>query len=344
MLTRPVFAPIIPRLRMFRMRLARAVPCPFAFNNLKFGMLTMAQRWRLFGLLRRNNGPVKPADALRDAALPGEAPEFPTVADLPPHPDAAPGLTMAAMLDRLPSTLPVCAFGRLYSLEMYLIEQGNRLAEIEKLHSVMKMDKVLLEIGCGFAEIAWKIASGNPDMGVIATDKFDWTIPLKECSHYQKTGQAWKDGLLDVQKKPLDNLVLLRSESKIMRYLPDRSVDSILMVNPEPNVGRAFIKCVSQSHILKKIKPGPRQIVVKPFSREMGVMACGGYEFYRGEDWSRGLGFLMDGPFIFRKNDPVQWSVDLSNASPYSKNSTQTGVYVYGSLENAYPKVMRKPV
>jgi len=298
----------------------------------------MAPRWRLFGLLRRKNGSVKPADVLRDDALPGETSNLLATAALPPHPDASPALTMAAMLDRMPSTLPVCAFGRLYSLEMYLIEQGNPVEEIQKLHDIMKMDRVVLEIGCGRGEIAWEIASKNPDMGVLATDKYDWTIPLKECSHYQKIGQAWKDRLLEAQVKPLDNLVILRSEDDVMDYLPDRSIDSVLLVNPEPNVGRAFIKWMSRPYILKKIKPGPRRMVIKPFSREMGVMACGGYEFEHGEDWSRGLGFLMDGPLMFKKSDPVQWSVNLSAASPYSRNSTQTGVYIFGNPEK--PEIM----
>ena len=81
---------------------------------------------------------------------------------------------------------------------------------------------------------------------------------------------------------------------------------------------------------LAKIKPGDRQIVILPFSRDMGWGTCGGYEFCCSEDRSMGLGFIMGSDFNFNKTGSVQWGVDLRKSSPYSKNSTQTNVFLYG--------------
>ena len=236
----------------------------------------------------------------------------------------------------LPETPP--DFHRL--LEIYLTDQGNSGEDIEKLRQIFMMGFIILDIGCGRGEIAWEIASKNPNIGVVATDKYDWAIPLKECSHYQKVGQDWKNRLLQVQTQPLKNLVLLKAEAEIISLLPDFFIDTVLLVNPEPVVGKAFVKFISNPVMLKKIKPGTRQIVIKPFCKEMGIMACGGYEFERSNDWSKGLGFLMESPLLFKPNDSIQWFVNLSIASPYSKNSTQTGVFIYGTKQTANPTIL----
>ena len=37
--------------------------------------------------------------------------------------------------------------------------------------------------------------------------------------------------------------------------------------------------------------------MILPHCREIGIYACGGYEFDHSEDWSLGLGYLMDSAF-----------------------------------------------
>jgi hypothetical protein len=217
------------------------------------------------------------------------------------------------------------------ALERYLDAQGNLPVDIAKLEKLMAMPQVLLEIGCGACKAALEIALKNPDWAVIATDVFAWDVSPTECSHYQKLAQEWKAKRLDVQQNIPENLAVLRAEAEILHYLPDRSIDSVLLVNPEPLVGRALLDLLADPAVYAKIKPGNSQIVIVPFSREMGVVACGGYEFDHVEDWSKGLGFIKSSAFEFRRADKVQWGVDLRGSSPYSKNSTQAGVYLYGS-------------
>jgi hypothetical protein len=216
-------------------------------------------------------------------------------------------------------------------LTNYLSKQNNRLEDITKLHRILTMRNVILEIGCGDCEAAHEIAIKNPDWGVIATDKYAWEVSSAECSHYHKLAQKWKAKRLKVQQTVPANLVLLRAEAEILNYIPDQRIDSVLLVNPEPLVGQAFLDLLSEHLFDAKIKHGDRQLVIVPFSREMGVTTCGGNEFEHAEDWSMGLGFIMSSRFKFQKANRIQWDVDLRGLSTYSKNSTQTNVYLYGN-------------
>jgi hypothetical protein len=215
-------------------------------------------------------------------------------------------------------------------LKRYLVQQENLVQEIVKLEHLLGMSKVILEIGCGGGEVAHQIALNNPDMGVIATDRYEWSHPTAGCSHYQQTALAWREQRLAVQQAPVANLVVLRADAEILHHLPAFSIDSILLVNPEPSVGRSFLAFLRESGLDGQIKPGPHQLVIVPYSREMGMMAGGGWEFDHAEDWSRGLGFLMESGFDFIKSERVHWSVDLAGLSPYTKNSTQSDVYCAG--------------
>jgi hypothetical protein len=218
------------------------------------------------------------------------------------------------------------------NLAAYLESQENSFQDILKCHRIMSMESVILEIGCGCGAIARAIAVNNPTMGVIATDKYDFSYQEPATSHYCRMALSWRRKQLTAQTAPLDNLITLRAAVELLQFLPDHSIDSLLMVNPEPAVGKAVLAFLAAHSLESKIKPGKRQIVVKPYSREIGVMACGGLEFDHGEDWSRGLGFLFESPYTFTQADPVLWSVDVNRLSPYSKNSTQQDVYICKDL------------
>ncbi len=216
-------------------------------------------------------------------------------------------------------------------LTAYLVAQQNSPEDIAKLHRILAMPNVLLEIGCGSCEVAYEIALKNPDWGVMATDKYFCGLSSAGSSHYEKVAHEWSAKRLKVQQTVPANLVILRAEAEILRFVPDQSITSVLLINPEPLVGQAFLDLLADPPGYAKIKSGDRQIVVLPYSREMGVLACGGCEFEHSADWSMGLGFMMASRFTFKKADRVQWGVDLREVSPYSKNSTQTNVYLYGN-------------
>jgi hypothetical protein len=219
-------------------------------------------------------------------------------------------------------------------LNRYLLAHGNTAADIARLHYVLKKPMVILEIGCGSGEVAWQIALKNPEIGVIATDQYDCQDLSDQCSGYQRVAEAWENRCLPVQQTTPDNLLVLRAECDFMKLLPYRSIDTLLLINAEPIVGQAFISYVKQDEFSQRLRPGNKQIVVLPHCREMGVMACGGYEFDHIEDWSQGLGYLLGSRLAFRKGAQIQWGVDLRRASPYSGNSTQSNIFVYGKCNS----------
>lgn len=229
------------------------------------------------------------------------------------------------------------------ALAIYLENRGNPPGEIARLESIFGMEAVILEVGCGKAEIALEIARKNPSLGVIATDIYAFPREGESSFGYGDASLAWKDGRLEAQETPLANLVVLRAEIDILRLLPYRSVTTLLLVNPEPKVGKFLLEFIEKNRLFETLKPGVRQIVIKPFSREMGVMSCGGFEFDHSPDYSRGLGFIMDSPFDFRRGDSIQWSVNLGAASPYSKNSTQSTVSICGGLDTDTTLLFKPP-
>ncbi len=219
------------------------------------------------------------------------------------------------------------------ALGAYLENRGNPPAEIAKLNTIIGMEGVILEIGCGKGDIAWEIARKNPTMGVIATDIYAFPRNGASAFGYGDAAMTWKEGRLEAQQTPLANMVILRAEAEILPLLPYRCVNTLLLVNPEPKVGRIFLEFMEKNRLFETLKPSGRQMVIKPFSREMGVMSCGGFEFDHSPDYSRGMGLLMNSPFHFTRGDRFQWTVDLDAASPYSKNSTQSTVSICGGLD-----------
>ncbi|MCP3952309.1 MAG: hypothetical protein GY697_08855 [Desulfobacterales bacterium] len=215
----------------------------------------------------------------------------------------------------------------------YLVSLGNRPETIARLDHVLKMDAAILELGCGNAEIAWQIASQNPSIGVIATDIYRSPCLTGSVSGYAKASRAWTNGLLKAQILAPGNLVILRAGACLLSLLPPESINTILLVNPEPAVGRAFLKLLTETPTSRRaVRPGSNQLVIKPFSKKMGITTCGGYEFSTEADWSRGIGFMRDSPFVFKDAPRIQWHVDLGVFSDYSRNSTQAGVSVCGNI------------
>jgi len=212
----------------------------------------------------------------------------------------------------------------------YLLDRENCSHDIKKLNDLLQMPQVLLEIGCGNAEAAREIALKNQGIGVIATDLYDWSHQQSDGSYYGQIAREWRERQLSAQTDTPANLVILRAEADLLCCLPVRAIDTIYLINPEPLVGKSFLDLLQGESLSLRIKKGPIQIVILPYSRELGVAACGGCSFDHDPDWSRGLGFMMDSGLRFARGAPIQWGVDLSQISAYTGNSTQRGIYICG--------------
>lgn len=214
------------------------------------------------------------------------------------------------------------------ALEAYLAQQENFPEDIKKCRDILALPQLIVEIGCGTADIARQVALQNPDIGVLATDLFDWRGPCSCGSGYRRVALAWREKRLSTQQACPENLVVLRATIEILDHLAPDSIDAVVLINPEPVVGAAILTNLAAPAIYRKLKPGVGRIVVLPFSREMGIMACGGLEFDHSPDFSRGLGFLKLSALAFHKGGRRYWNVDLA-VSRYTPNSTQSDVYVH---------------
>jgi SAM-dependent methyltransferase len=216
----------------------------------------------------------------------------------------------------------------------YLTRQGNHIEDISKANDILRMPQVLLEVGCGSGEAARLIARKNPEIGVIATDLYDCGRDPANGSYYGKIARLWCACQLPAQQEAPPNLVFLRAEADLLRCLPKAAIDTILLINPEPIVGQAFIQLLKAEEIVSKLKPGPARVVILPHSRELGVVACGGCSFEHDPDWSRGLGYILGSGLPFQQGLPIQWGVDLLRVSAYTGNSTQRDIFIYGETPN----------
>lgn len=291
------------------------------------GKQTSSIRWPFWRWTRRTEPVLEPSpgDVVAVTGLTARPGESRALESGCSSRGVAPVPHMGAAFEQNPISDPAAAAQR-----RYLLERDNGTDAIHKLDSLLRMPRVILEIGCGDADAARRIAQKNPDMGVVATDRFgDFRVPAVG-SGYAKFASAWRENRLPVQMAPLPNLVVLRAEADLLACLPARSVDTVLLVNPEPSVGRAFLAQVRNRAFSSRIKHGPKRVVILPFSREMGVCACGGFGFDHDPDWSRGLGFIMGSGLAFRPARSEQWGVDLTTLSAYTRSSTQRQVYAWG--------------
>jgi hypothetical protein len=213
----------------------------------------------------------------------------------------------------------------------YLLGRENCPHDIAKLDSILRRPHVLLEIGCGNAEVALQIALKNPGIGVVATDLYDCSAELPGEYCYGRVARKWRDRQLPAQIEPPANLVILRAETGFLHCLPPGAVDTVFLINPEPLVGKAFLALLQMGSMSSRIKKGPMQVVILPYSRKLGLAASGGCSFNHDPDWSRGLGFIMGSGLRFERGEPVQWGVDLTRISPFTKQSTQKDIYIYGA-------------
>jgi hypothetical protein len=239
------------------------------------------------------------------------------------------------LLDAVPPPImasdPACSAYLNSSDQMcYLLGRKNCKEDIHKLKNILQMQLVLLEIGCGDAGAALQIALKNPGIGVIATDLYSCSPPPSNGSGYGKIAREWCKHRLPAQIDTPANLVILRAEGSLLRCLPLRAIDTILLINPEPCVGKAFLDLLQRESLSLRIKHGPTQIVILPYSRELGLVACGGFSFEHDPDWSKGLGFILGSGLGFKLGASIHWGVDLAHISNYTGNSTQRDIYVCG--------------
>jgi len=148
----------------------------------------------------------------------------------------------------------------------YLKELGNNKDPITKIQEFLKSsvknnDKTLLEIGSGDTGVAMAIATQNPDMKIITTDEWN-TNPHTAHAEYLPSAEKFQQGTLAAQTSQLNNIVALRAYANILFYLPDASLDHILLVNPSLGAIKDLIVLIKEFQLADKLKPNG-QIIIK---------------------------------------------------------------------------------
>ncbi|HOX54951.1 MAG TPA: aminotransferase class V-fold PLP-dependent enzyme, partial [Candidatus Omnitrophota bacterium] len=153
-------------------------------------------------------------------------------------------------------------------LGVYLWQQGNTQGDIWGARRLLlrrfasrddRPRKKLLELGSGDSRIAWEIANINAGraLDVIATDPWDMQI-----QGYTRYAQAFGQRSLVAQKSALDNLTVARARADILIYLPDDSIDYILLVNPCVQAVRDLVVLIREYGLSRKLRANGR-IVIK---------------------------------------------------------------------------------
>ncbi len=148
-------------------------------------------------------------------------------------------------------------------LAKHLREQGNSESTIKKTLSFFegrsRYSEHILEVGAGRAEAAYAIALRNPRTRVIASDVYG-------DESYLSYRDAWRKGTLTAQMTPLENLVVLRTGTDLFKWLPDFSIDGVLLVNATIAAEYDLAALFTEHRIESKLRPGA-DVVVKPYAK-----------------------------------------------------------------------------
>lgn len=151
------------------------------------------------------------------------------------------------------------------ALEYYLDrlfknKEAGKLSETI-LSAVRDNRKIIIELGSGRTINAAKIALANPDALVIATDAYN-SNPKTALEDYLPYARDFEAGMLPAQKIGLNNLIVLRSFADILLYLPDASVDNVVIVYPAIDILREFFLLIKSYDAHKKFKPGAKAAII----------------------------------------------------------------------------------
>lgn len=180
--------------------------------------------------------------------------EFPADLDIM-HRDYA----MIKTLEKIPSTKRETAWQE--NLSNYLAALSNRRSNVQKAIRLISSGRpVLLEFGCGNAELARAIAEKHPEIAVIATDIYDSSDTNKTI--YRHTALYWEQQALPAQESELSNLVILRSTDEALNILPSKCLKYVMIIHPDPLCLKSLLQSI---HDNNRVLTDDSHIYIKPF-------------------------------------------------------------------------------
>ncbi|MDP8264788.1 MAG: hypothetical protein P9M12_04840 [Candidatus Aceula lacicola] len=158
-------------------------------------------------------------------------------------------------------------------LEYVLLSFDNTKEEIGKVYNLVNESKkngkkLLLEFGGGDAEAVRAIAELNQKKDIVSITTDQYAIDKERAPRlYLDNAEEFEKRRLPAQTQGLENLVVARAEADILLYLPDNSLDYILLVNPNSIAVESLVAVIKNFDVMKKFKKGAK-IIIKTSSRE----------------------------------------------------------------------------
>ena len=159
--------------------------------------------------------------------------------------------------------------------------------------------RILLEIGGGNTDAAYKIADVNrDDMSVITFDLYDTEHP-----DYGESAEEFDNKSLTAQKSSIEDLAVIRADDRIFDFLPPNSIDYILLVSPVYLADK-----LKNTKLWGALKIGG-EILVKPYWT---------FDYFNHDHGQLPQEVQYDG-FLFKNtNSTVAFEVDIDDASANS--------------------------
>ncbi len=211
-----------------------------------------------------------------------------------------------------------------FAMDVYLLSLQNTEESVMKMRSLItspsdnvRSTKKLLELEAGSTAVAEAIAKKNEgEMDVIATDEWD-SNPETAQKEYLQYGQDFEHGQLIAQKSSLGNIVAIRAYADLIRYIPDKSLDYILLVNPSRAIIKDLVVLIREFGLADKLKP-TGQIIIKT-----------------GQSVEQYLG-LISAKFDFTSSDNFNmFGIDLHETADWEDDIFKGKLYIVTPKDNA---------
>ncbi|MBF0217074.1 MAG: hypothetical protein HQL30_08790 [Candidatus Omnitrophica bacterium] len=131
-------------------------------------------------------------------------------------------------------------------------EQVKRAVEI-----LMSKSRIVIDAGCGNADPARAMAEADKEAGVIAFDIYNAGPGV---AGFSRDALAWESNTLEAQKDQPGNLAILRADIRLLKYLPDNSMDKFIAGSPGFGLWEDIMGTAPK--ILAKLKAGGELIII----------------------------------------------------------------------------------
>jgi len=150
-------------------------------------------------------------------------------------------------------------------------------------------DRLILSLASGSTKFEAEVARRNASYRVIATDLYPAGSKYGYTSNFNLRKLEGQE-LAQKQKEKKNITVLRGGIENVLRYVPESSLDDIVMIHPENAGVDELLKVLNSGELEKKLRPGGR-IIIRPTYREASNAILKQPERYK-FSWTKDLTLL----------------------------------------------------